>query len=100
MSARSLLLILSLAAANAMAAGPDDPVVPQPLAVPSTKSPGIAPSGKPVPAARIVSPTVSETRVTRNPDGTLSIRCVERPNPKAQAIGRALSPQAGAGTQP
>jgi hypothetical protein len=100
MSARLLLLILSLVATDAMAAAPDNSVVPQPLAVSKVKSAGAAPSGKPAPAARLISPTVSETRVTRNADGTLAISCVERPNPKAQALRRAQTPQSDGAAQP
>ena len=100
MSVKPLLLILGLGAASAMAAGPDDPVVPHPLAVPVVKSPGAAASGKPAPAARVVSPTLNVTRATRNADGTLTISCVDQPNPKAQAVRRTASPRSSGGDQP
>jgi len=100
MSTRLLFLILGLVAADTMAAGPGDPIVGQQLAAPKVKSPGAAASGKPAPAARVVSPTLNVTRVTRNADGTLTISCTDQPNPKAQAIRRTASPRSSGGDQP
>ncbi len=34
---------------------------------------------------RVVAPTISETRATVMPDGSLSLMCVDKPNPKAAA---------------
>jgi hypothetical protein len=39
------------------------------------------------PAARqVVAPTISATRAVRNPDGSLSFVCNDRPNPKATQL--------------
>jgi hypothetical protein len=39
------------------------------------------------PAVRqVVAPTISATRAVRNPDGTLSFVCIDRPNPKATQL--------------
>lgn len=55
---------------------------------------------KPV-ARQVVAPTLSETRVVRMPDGSLSYVCDERPNPKAmQLIQKARAAHAAPDQQP
>lgn len=62
-----------------------------PAAFAATKSAGIH---------RVPSPTLSETSVTRRPDGSLAIHCVDKPNPKLrqqmaaqQAASGSVEPQ-------
>lgn len=55
---------------------------------------------KPV-ARQVVAPTISETRVVRMPDGSLSFVCNDRPNPKAtQLIQKARAAHALPDQQP
>ncbi len=65
---------LSMASASAIAA---DANTAQPSSTPATKK--IAPRS-------VIAPTISETRATRMPDGSLSLNCADRPNPKARAL--------------
>lgn len=51
----------------------------------STTTPSAPAPNKPA-ARQVVSPTVSVTRAVRNPDGSLSFVCDERPNPTATQL--------------
>jgi len=48
-------------------------------------TPSDTPTNKPA-VRQIVAPTISTTRAVRNPDGTLSFVCIDRPNPKATQL--------------
>ena len=93
MNTKLLLFCLGLAANMAAAESPAP--IPQPLA----SSPGIkaaaAGAVKPGTLRRVLSPTISVTSVTRNPDGSLSMNCVQKPNPGVQELiqRRIVSPQ-------
>lgn len=88
---RLLALLLLLTGVGAYA---DTPPVPQPLA-PSAQAKG----AKIAAPRRLPAPTISVTRVTRQRDGSLSMDCVQRPNPKLRLPGGGVSPQNG-GVQP
>ncbi len=78
------LLALGADAVAAESASPTDTAAPK----------------KPV-ARQVVAPTLSETRVVRLPDGSLSYVCDERPNPKAtQLIQKARAAHAAPDQQP
>jgi hypothetical protein len=74
------LLLCAVFAVNVSAA--DSPAVSplqsQPLAAP-VHTVVIA---KPAAALRLPAPMISETSVTRGADGSLSMNCVQKPNPK------------------
>jgi hypothetical protein len=98
MNAKLFLLCLGLTG-SAIAAESTAPV-PMPLA-PSPGFKATAGAEKPGTLRRMLSPKISVTSVTRNADGSLSMNCVEKPNPKAQALNqrRALNPQPQANQQ-
>jgi len=88
-----LALLPLLTGAGAYA---DTPPVPQPLApAAQAKSPG----AKIAAPQRFPAPAISVTRVTRQRDGSLSIDCVQRPNPKLRLPGNPVTPQNN-GVQP
>lgn len=82
MKIKLALVGLSLAA-NALAA--DAPAVlalqAQPLA-PTASIKATNGAAKPATLHRVPAPNVSETSVTRRPDGSLVMKCVQKPNPK------------------
>ena len=103
MKIKLALFCLSLATASASAADALPTLSPSsqtlapsvglkaPAAFAATKSAGIH---------RVPSPTLSETSVTRRPDGSLAIHCVDKPNPKLrqqmaaqQAASGSVEPQ-------
>jgi hypothetical protein len=69
---------------------------PQPLAPSARTKDDGSKIGAP---RRLPSPAVSVTRVRRQPDGSLSIDCVQRPNPKLHLPGSPATPHDG-GVQP
>jgi hypothetical protein len=94
------LLCLSLAV-DAYATG--EPSIPtlqaQPLA-PSASLSATHAASKPAAMHRVPAPSISETSVTRQPDGSLAMNCVQRPNPKLaqqmaaqQSAARSTEPQ-------
>jgi hypothetical protein len=84
-------LSLSVIAIPAIAADAIPPAQPETAAQPAKK---FAPRSA-------LAPTISETRVTRMPDGSLVMSCNDRPNPKAAALIEAMrSPQAALDQQP
>jgi hypothetical protein len=95
MKIRLTLFCLGLAA-NASAADP--PPVPalqaQPLA-PSAqmKVEQTAAPAKTAAMHRVPAPSISETSVTRRPDGSLVMNCVQKPNPK---LAQQMAAQQGA----
>jgi hypothetical protein len=90
---RLLALLPFLTGAGAYA---DTLPVPQSLApAAQAKSPGT----KVADLQRLLAPAISVTRVTRQRDGSLSIDCVQRPNPKLRLPGAPVSPRNG-GAQP
>jgi hypothetical protein len=96
MHAKLALVCLSLATADAMAADANNP--PSPSATSSAQS---SASGNLIAPRRIIAPTISETRATRMPDGSLAINCTDRPNPKAHAhVQQTRSPQLDPDQQP
>ena len=82
---RLLALLPLLTGAGAYA---DTSPVAQPLA-PSAQTKG----AKVAAPRRLPAPTISVTRVTRQSDGSLSMDCVQRPNPKLRLPGGPVSPQ-------
>jgi hypothetical protein len=82
MKMKFALVCLGLAA-NALAA--DAPAVlalqAQPLA-PAASIKTTSGAGKPATMHRVPAPNVSETSVTRRPDGSLVMNCVQKANPK------------------
>jgi hypothetical protein len=96
MHAKLTLACLSIAATNVMAADANNP--PSPPATSSAQSNAPA---KPIALRRVIAPTISETRATRMPDGSLAVTCVDRPNPKARAPQQLTrSPQSNPDQQP
>ena len=80
-------LILGLSAFSALGANAAETVLAaQPLAT----------AAKPKAATPLVRksppPTISETGVTRQADGTLSMNCVQKPNPRLKAATAAKQP--------
>jgi hypothetical protein len=95
MNAKLALACLSFAAVDALAADANIPPTP---VLSSTQS---STSAKPIAPRRVVAPTISETRATRMPDGSLAINCTDRPNPKAHALPQQTrSPQRNPDQQP
>ena len=78
MKNRFLLGLVALGAAVSANAA-DAPLATQPLATP-------APVKSATATLRMAAPpSVSETSVTRQPDGSLAMNCVQKPNPKLKA---------------
>jgi hypothetical protein len=69
--------------ANASAADEPTPstLQVQPLA-PSMTMKSTHGTSKPAAMLRVPAPSISETSVTRRPDGSLTLNCVQKPNPK------------------
>jgi hypothetical protein len=86
MRTRFVLLCLLAFGADAMAADATTPSTP-------------AATLKPV-VRQVVAPTISETRATRMPDGSLAFTCVDRPNPKAQVRLQTNTPHVTPDNQP
>jgi hypothetical protein len=82
MHAKLAFVCLSIIAADAMAVDANNP---SSSATPSAQTAAI---GKTVVPRRFVAPTISETRATRMPDGSLALSCKNRPNPKARALSQ------------
>jgi hypothetical protein len=79
---QSPLFVLGLLAATA--AWADSPMQAHPL-VPSTQAKsGAAPVYKPADKLRLPAPTVTVTRLVRQPDGSLRMQCDQEPNPRAK----------------
>jgi hypothetical protein len=79
MHAKLAFVCLSIIVADAMAADANNP------ASSATSSAQIT---KTVVPRRIIAPTISETRATRMPDGSLALSCNDRPNPKARPLSQ------------
>jgi hypothetical protein len=101
MKIRFALLCLGLSATASAAdvsQATSSPPQAQATATVLTGVAGIA-TAKPQGVQRVPSPTVSETRVTRRPDGSLVVNCAQRPNPKlseqmaAQQAARQVEPR-------
>jgi hypothetical protein len=96
MNIRLTLVCLSITAANAMAADANNPP-----SAPATASAQSSAAAKPIAPRRILAPTISETRATRMPDGSLAVTCVDTPNPKVRALQQHVrSPQLNPDQQP
>jgi hypothetical protein len=81
MTPRIALICLGLLATSVAFA--DAPMMPQPLAPSAQAKPGVAPAYKPAAKLRLPAPTVSVTRLVRQPDGSLRMQCDQEPNPHA-----------------
>ena len=93
MHVKFVIPALLLVSASAVAA--DSPLIPQPLArSPQATSSTVA--FKPAPKLRLPSPKFNETRLVRQPDGSLRMQCNEVPNPRAKIIlpARTVAPVA------
>lgn len=82
MHAKLAFVCLSIVAADAMAA---DANYAASSTTPSAQTAAVA---KTIAPRRIMAPTISETRATRMPDGSLALSCNDRPNPKARALSQ------------
>jgi hypothetical protein len=92
MHAKLAFVCLSIIAADAMAADANNP------SSPTTSSAQITKTAVP---RRIIAPMVAETRATRMPDGSLTLSCNDRPNPKARALSQQTrTPQIDPNQQP
>ncbi|MDR3388386.1 MAG: hypothetical protein P4L92_15165 [Rudaea sp.] len=93
-----LLLCLGMATTASAADVPLASAQPQPLAPAAGLK---AATTKPATMHRVPSPSISETRVTRNADGSLTLNCVQRPNPKIGGLAAgAAQPQSVTPKQP
>jgi hypothetical protein len=91
----SLIVFLGLLAATA--AWADSPMVAQPLAPSAQAKAGATAQFKPADKLRLPPPTVSVTRLVRQPDGSLRMQCDQEPNPRAKIAlppDRAVTPDA------
>jgi len=84
MKNRFLLGLVALGAAVSANAA-DAPLATQPLATPAPAKSTATGLRKATP------PTVSETSVTRKPDGSLAMNCVQKPNPRLKAAPAATT---------
>ena len=92
---QSPFLVVGLLAATA--AWADTPMVAQPLAPSTQASIGAAAQFKPADKLRLPPPTISVTRLVRQPDGSLRMQCDQEPNPRAKIVlppNRAVAPNA------
>ncbi|HEY7872403.1 MAG TPA: hypothetical protein VIC31_06735 [Rudaea sp.] len=79
---QSPFLVVGLLAATAVWA--DTPMVAQPLAPSTQARSGAAAEFKPADKLRLPPPTVTVTRLVRQPDGSLRMQCDQEPNPRAK----------------
>ncbi|MBS0556132.1 MAG: hypothetical protein JSR27_01825 [Proteobacteria bacterium] len=89
--------VLSISLLAVSAAHADTPMVAQPLAPSTQAKAGAAPSIKPAAKLRLPPPTISVTRLVRQPDGSLRMQCDQEPNPRAKITlppDRSVSPEA------
>jgi hypothetical protein len=92
---QSPFLVVGLLAATA--AWADTPMVAQPLASSTQAKAGAAAEFKPADKMRLPPPTVSVTRLVRQPDGSLRMQCELERNPRARIAlppNRAVTPDA------
>lgn len=92
---QSLVLVLGLLATTY--AWADSPMVAQPLAPSAQAKAGATAQFKPADRLRLPPPTLSVTRLVRQPDGSLRMQCDQEPNPRAKIAlppNRAVSPDA------
>ncbi|HST27317.1 MAG TPA: hypothetical protein VLK26_03000 [Rudaea sp.] len=92
---QSPFLILGLLVATVALA--DSPMVAQPLAPSAQAKTGVAAQFKPADKMRLPPPTVTVTRLVRQPDGSLAMQCDQEPNPRAKIAlppNRAVTPNA------
>lgn len=90
-----LALVLGLLAANV--AWADTPMIAQPLAPSAQSKAGAASTFKPADKMRLPPPTVTVTRLVRQPDGSLAMQCDQEPNPRAKIVlppNRTVTPNA------
>jgi len=86
------LVLICLGAFAAINARADSAPAPQPL-VAATRTPSPTDTNNKVGAPkRMLSPTISVMRVTRQADGTLATDCVQRPNPKLRVLPNGAQP--------
>lgn len=93
---KTLCICIGLSAAPLALASP---MVAYPLA-PSTQAKSLstttATASKPSTLRRIAPPKISVTEIVRQTDGSLSLQCVQRPNPLAKLPpSRTIVPYAG-----
>lgn len=77
--------IACLGLLSASAALADNHVVPEPAAPIAQAKSGAAPAFKPRPLLRLAAPTISQTRLVRQPDGSVRMQCDQIANPRAKA---------------
>jgi hypothetical protein len=92
---QSPFLVIGLLAATA--AWADMPMIAQPLAPSAQAKAGTAAEFKPADKMRLPPPTVTVTRLVRQPDGSLRMQCELEPNPRARIAlppNRTVTPDA------
>jgi len=83
-------LLLAIAASTS-AAGADVALQPQPLA-PSAKIAAIK-AGARSHSTALPSPTITETKAVRMPDGTIALVCDQQRNPRSPVVIRTPAPE-------
>lgn len=94
---QTLPFVLSAGLLAASAARADTPMVAYPLAPSAPTGAGAAPQFKPADKLRLPPPTITVTRLVRQPDGSLRMQCDQEPNPRAKIAlppDRSVSPDA------
>lgn len=92
---QSPFLVFGLLAATA--AWADTPMVAQPLAPSAQAKSGAVAQFKSADKLRLPPPTVTVTRLVRQPDGSLRMQCDQEPNPHAKIAlppNRTVTPDA------
>ncbi|MBS0440142.1 MAG: hypothetical protein JSS33_12105 [Proteobacteria bacterium] len=94
---QTLLFVLSAGLLAASAARADTPMVAHALAPAAASRSGAAPTFKPADKLRLPPPTITVTRLVRQPDGSLRMQCDQEPNPRAKIAlppDRSVAPDA------
>lgn len=81
---QTLPFVFSAGLLAASAAHADTPMVAYPLAPSTQAKTGAASEFKPADKLRLPPPTISVTRLVRQPDGSLRMQCDQEPNPRAK----------------
>ncbi|HMM56943.1 MAG TPA: hypothetical protein PKD77_05040 [Rudaea sp.] len=94
---QTLPFVFSAGLLAASAARADAPMVAHPLAPSAQAKSGAAAEFKPADKLRLPPPTITVTRLVRQPDGSLRMQCDQEPNPHAKIAlppDRSVSPDA------
>lgn len=94
---QTLPFVFSAGLLAASAAHADTPMVAYPLAPSTQAKTGAASEFKPADKLRLPPPTISVTRLVRQPDGSLRMQCDQELNPRAKIAlptDRSVAPDA------